>query len=416
MKKTLSRLLITVVLASFFLADVSIPVIAGTASQALTPLQDETCESGHTLDNGVVIKEPTCTERGITKYTCSKCGLVLTDNNIQPVGHQSDNGEVCDATDEVSAYLQYHCVRCGMEMGVCPISEDMAKALKPQSKKKTLAVNPTKKVTKKAEPKKEVKEEPKPETKEEVKEEPKAEQKEEVKVEPKEETQADNQESEENNKKVTRVFPADLKNAVRKKTDFVMETSDESVYWIIRHDDIFLDNVRNMNPINLDVSDCTDEITSEVKAAGESADNNQKFNKAFDIKHKGYFGFKAYLNVKLKDAKPGDYANLYYFDRYNMRLIHIDSSEIGTDGEASFRMNHASRYVIFTSKVPMTQESVKDIEEGQKKDGYSENANMQDSSKKSTSPLTLAFIIIIAVAAIAYAAISFIKKKGNKEP
>ncbi|MDO4188911.1 MAG: hypothetical protein Q4D29_07950, partial [Lachnospiraceae bacterium] len=132
MKKNIYKLFTTIIITSFILAGISSPVIAGDGSSALKEALNKTCENGHTLDSGVVVKEPTCTERGVTKYTCAECGLTLQDNNIPALGHQADGGEVHEATDDISAFLQFHCVRCGEKMGVQPISNDMADALKPQ--------------------------------------------------------------------------------------------------------------------------------------------------------------------------------------------------------------------------------------------------------------------------------------------
>ena len=46
---------------------------------------------GHAWDKGVVTKEPTCTENGVKTYTCGRCGHQKTET-IQATGHNYQNG------------------------------------------------------------------------------------------------------------------------------------------------------------------------------------------------------------------------------------------------------------------------------------------------------------------------------------
>jgi hypothetical protein len=69
--------------------------------------------TGHTYDNGVVTKEPTCTNSGIKTYTCTKCGST-TQQTLSPLGHNWDNGTItkqpsCTETGTKT----FTCQRCG---------------------------------------------------------------------------------------------------------------------------------------------------------------------------------------------------------------------------------------------------------------------------------------------------------------
>ena len=54
--------------------------------------------TGHNY--GTVVTEPTCTEAGYTTYTCSKCDSSYKDDEVDPLGHTTDNGtcERCEQT------------------------------------------------------------------------------------------------------------------------------------------------------------------------------------------------------------------------------------------------------------------------------------------------------------------------------
>ena len=70
----------------------------------------ETCE--HEYVDSVVA--PTCTERGYTEHTCSKCGRTYKNAYTDALGHDYDDGVVTVAPTETSAGVRtFTCRRCG---------------------------------------------------------------------------------------------------------------------------------------------------------------------------------------------------------------------------------------------------------------------------------------------------------------
>ena len=57
--------------------------------------------TGHVYD--AVVTEPTCTQRGYTTYTCTKCGNSYVDNYTDPMGHDYVDG-VCTRCGEADPY------------------------------------------------------------------------------------------------------------------------------------------------------------------------------------------------------------------------------------------------------------------------------------------------------------------------
>lgn len=121
MKSNIKRILIKfaalLCMQTMVIASVCSPVFAGNGTNA--------SEKAHTFDGGIVTKEPTCTKPGTTKYTCVDCGFVLEDNNFPlALSHSADLGQLHKGTQDVSGYVQYHCIRCGIDMGLIPVNTD----------------------------------------------------------------------------------------------------------------------------------------------------------------------------------------------------------------------------------------------------------------------------------------------------
>ena len=67
------------------------------------------CE--HTWQDNVTL--PTCTNRGCTLHTCTKCGAEYRDNYTAPLGHDWDEGTVTLPTCTEQGYTKHSCTRCG---------------------------------------------------------------------------------------------------------------------------------------------------------------------------------------------------------------------------------------------------------------------------------------------------------------
>ena len=59
------------------------------------------------------VTPPTCTSQGETKYTCSKCGDSYTDDYINSLGHNYDEGVVIASTCTGRGSTKYTCLTCG---------------------------------------------------------------------------------------------------------------------------------------------------------------------------------------------------------------------------------------------------------------------------------------------------------------
>ena len=66
----------------------------------------------------------TCTEKGVTTYTCSACGESYTDANIPANGHTWGDVKSSDATDNSSGFTYFECVNCHE---FCPAAYDNTK-------------------------------------------------------------------------------------------------------------------------------------------------------------------------------------------------------------------------------------------------------------------------------------------------
>lgn len=82
--------------------------------------------SEHSFDDGVIIKEPTCTDEGTKQYTCQKCGATLENSDgAEALGHNYseewsiDKESTC--TEEGSK--SKHCLRCGAKSEITTIEK-----------------------------------------------------------------------------------------------------------------------------------------------------------------------------------------------------------------------------------------------------------------------------------------------------
>ena len=69
----------------------------------------------HTYDDGVVIKESSCTEKGVRKYTCTICGDTKNED-LALKEHEYDEGVITkEATCTEDGIKKYTCKNCGLE-------------------------------------------------------------------------------------------------------------------------------------------------------------------------------------------------------------------------------------------------------------------------------------------------------------
>ena len=60
-----------------------------------------------------IITKPTCTAKGVTRYTCSRCGDSYDEENIEVLGHEYISEVVTQPTCITKGITRYTCSRCG---------------------------------------------------------------------------------------------------------------------------------------------------------------------------------------------------------------------------------------------------------------------------------------------------------------
>ena len=82
-------------------------------ADVICTLPEHDCEKdGHSMDDGVVTKEPTCTEKGVKTYTCRYCKETETEE-ISALGHDWDDGVITKKpTCTRKGEMTYTCERC----------------------------------------------------------------------------------------------------------------------------------------------------------------------------------------------------------------------------------------------------------------------------------------------------------------
>lgn len=89
-------------------------VMTYTCSRCDAAYTEEIPATGHTYGAGAVT-EATCTTAGYTKYTCEDCGYEMLDNYVAPLGHQMDSHVVTAPTCTTAGWTTHSCTRtdCG---------------------------------------------------------------------------------------------------------------------------------------------------------------------------------------------------------------------------------------------------------------------------------------------------------------
>lgn len=199
--------------------------------------------------------------------------------------------------------------------------------------------------------------------------------------------------------------------AAETDTQLVLTTQGNAV-WSIDPADVNIEEVKSLQSVNLGIVEDPKSIPTNMLATVEDSSKNQVVNKTFDIKHDGNFGFKANLTMKIDNANPGEYANLYTYNSFDGKLEYITSSIINNKNEATFAMTHASSYVVVTSKVEMSQNDVKELKVEEVTKDEEVKPTTTNHSKKSSNPVVAGLIIII-IALIASLVVLLIYQKKS---
>ncbi|MCM1121463.1 MAG: Ig-like domain-containing protein [Eubacterium sp.] len=126
-----------------------------------------------------------------------------------------------------------------------------------------------------------------------------------------------------------------------------------SARWSIEMDSVDLSIVSDAD---MGITFGTENIPTNLIA--ELLDGNKYLE--FTLSHSGEFGFDPVLEVALDPVNSGRYANLFYYNSEAEIMEYICSSVIDENGVASFKMEHASSYVIIVSDSPISSVPVLD--------------------------------------------------------
>ncbi len=167
------------------------------------------------------------------------------------------------------------------------------------------------------------------------------------------------EESTENSEQVTYVKPSVMmemddttvltteKLQMAKEQNFVLQLNmGNQAIWNIDVGDV---DVNGLTDIDMGITFGSNDIPLEL--IDGIANGNEYVQ--FTLAHDGPFDFDAVLTVSLKPEDCGRYANLFYYNPETKELEFICASVIDANGQASFRMEHASSYVILVSDQSM---------------------------------------------------------------
>lgn len=153
-----------------------------------------------------------------------------------------------------------------------------------------------------------------------------------------------------NMEQTTMIYEDTLKKISEKGVDAVLVMS-ENVTWTIDGASIDTDHVSDVD-LNVEVG------TSNIPQKLLVVITEQSDYVEVSLAHDGSFGFAATMTVALDQGKPGQYANLYYYNEAEQNFEFLCASPIDVANKASFRFEHASDYVII-----ITDEAKSDLAE-----------------------------------------------------
>ena len=141
----------------------------------------------------------------------------------------------------------------------------------------------------------------------------------------------------------------------------VMIQINDRINWIIDGSTIQDEFIED---VDMGVRLGTSQIPKEMLKALAENENYIEMSLA----HEGAFGFTAQLSVKLEEAQPGQYANLFYYNEMTNAFEFMCATQVSSTGRASYEFRHASDYVIIISddiKDTLLDEKAKEIVKAQ---------------------------------------------------
>ena len=135
------------------------------------------------------------------------------------------------------------------------------------------------------------------------------------------------------------------------------------------------------------------------------------------LAHEGEFGFAMQLSVKLEDSEPGQYANLFYYNREADAFEFMCASEISSTKEAAFEFTHASDYVIIISsdtKENLLAEKAGEFEQAKIQEMETMAVAKEETpAKEPVKAAGIIALILLASAAIGIAVYLVVKRRDD---
>jgi len=135
------------------------------------------------------------------------------------------------------------------------------------------------------------------------------------------------------------------------------------------------------------------------------------------LAHEGEFGFTIVLSVKLEEAQPGQYANLFYYNEETGDFEFMCATVISNGGTADFEFSHASDYVIIISretKETLVQEKKGQLEEAKAREAEAiARAKEELPAREPGKAAAIIALILLGSAAIGIAVYLVMKRKDE---
>ena len=141
--------------------------------------------------------------------------------------------------------------------------------------------------------------------------------------------------------KSTMLYGETLEQMKDQNMEVVLEMSD-AVTWTIDSSTI---DTEVLEDINLKVTVGESAIPEEMLTALTEEENFVELSLA----HDGEFGFDAEMTIQIEEAKPGQYANLFYYNEETKEFEFICAAVVDKANKAAFMFSHASDYVVIIS-------------------------------------------------------------------
>ncbi len=134
------------------------------------------------------------------------------------------------------------------------------------------------------------------------------------------------------------VYSETLKKMKEQEIEATFKVGD-NIRWTINGNSIDSDSLADVNlKVKTDGGEIPDKKIQELVTDGSHY-------LELSLSQEGEFGFKAVLTVKMEEGNPGQYANLFYYNKDEIWEF-MGASIIDNNRDASFEFEHASEYLI----------------------------------------------------------------------